>query len=61
LISKGIAKERLFAKGYGESMPIASNENPDGSDNPENRRKNRRTEFRIVGSLDQYSKIIYSE
>jgi len=61
LISKGIEKERLVAKGYGESKPIAPNTNPDGSDNPEGRQKNRRTEFRIIGSLDQYSKIIYEE
>jgi len=61
LISKGIEKERLVAKGYGESKPIAPNTNPDGTDNPEGRQKNRRTEFRIIGSLDQYSKIIYEE
>jgi outer membrane protein OmpA-like peptidoglycan-associated protein len=48
LISKGIAPERLQAKGYGESMPIASNQNPDGSDNPEGREKNRRTEFKVI-------------
>lgn len=61
LISKGIEKERLVAKGYGESKPIAPNTNPDGTDNPEGRQKNRRTEFRIIGSLDQYSKVIYEE
>lgn len=61
LISKGIAKERLVAKGYGRSKPIAPNTNPDGTDNPEGRQKNRRTEFRIIGSLDQHSKIIYEE
>lgn len=61
LISKGIEKERLVAKGYGESKPIAPNTNPDGSDNPEGRQKNRRTEFRIIGSLDEYSRIIYEE
>ncbi len=61
LIEKGIDKERLFAKGYGESASIAKNDNPDGSDNPEGRQMNRRTEFRIVGSLDQYSKVIYQE
>ncbi|NSW45678.1 MAG: OmpA family protein [Bacteroidales bacterium] len=61
LISKGIDKDRLVAKGYGESKPIAPNTNPDGTDNPEGRQKNRRTEFRIIGSIDQYSKIIYEE
>lgn len=57
LISKGIPKERLIAKGYGESQPIAHNTNPDGTDNPEGREKNRRTEFKIMGSTDQYYEI----
>lgn len=52
LVGKGIAPERLKAQGYGESMPIAPNENPDGSDNPEGRAKNRRTDFKIIGSID---------
>jgi OOP family OmpA-OmpF porin len=51
LISKGISTERLIAKGYGASRPIAPNFNPDGSDNPEGREMNRRTEFRVVGTL----------
>lgn len=54
LINKGIAVDRLIAKGYGESMPIAPNENPDGSDNPEGRQKNRRTEFKIVGEISSF-------
>jgi len=33
--------------GYGESKPIAPNTNPDGSDNPEGRQKNRRVEITI--------------
>jgi hypothetical protein len=36
------------AKGYGESKPIARNTNPDGSDNPVGRQRNRRTEFKIL-------------
>ena len=48
LIRKGIAQERLVAKGYGEARPIARNTNPDGSDNPDGRQKNRRTEFKIL-------------
>ena len=48
LIRKGIASERLVAKGYGESKPIARNTNRDGSDNPEGRQRNRRTEFKIL-------------
>ena len=54
LESKGIAKERLQAIGYGASRPIAPNTNPDGSDNPAGRDKNRRTEIKIVGSLEQF-------
>ncbi|MGZ3885776.1 MAG: hypothetical protein ACXVDL_16135, partial [Bacteroidia bacterium] len=49
---KGIRKQRLLAKGYGESKPVAPNDNPDGSDNPEGRALNRRTDFRIIGHLD---------
>ncbi|MEY3405869.1 MAG: hypothetical protein RL161_1299, partial [Bacteroidota bacterium] len=48
LISKGIASDRLTAKGYGETKPIARNTNPDGTDNPTGRQLNRRTEFRII-------------
>ncbi len=48
LIKKGIATERLVAKGYGESKPIARNTNPDGTDNPAGRQRNRRTEFKIL-------------
>ena len=48
LISKGIAADRLTAKGYGETKPIARNTNPDGTDNPTGRQLNRRTEFRII-------------
>jgi OOP family OmpA-OmpF porin len=52
LIEKGIDKARLFPKGYGETMPIAPNQNNDGSDNPEGRQQNRRTEIKILGKLD---------
>jgi outer membrane protein OmpA-like peptidoglycan-associated protein len=48
LISKGISPDRLEAKGYGESQPIARNTNPNGTDNPAGRAKNRRTEFKIL-------------
>lgn len=47
LISKGIVANRIQAKGYGESKPIISNENPDGSANEIGRSINRRTEFLI--------------
>jgi outer membrane protein OmpA-like peptidoglycan-associated protein/tetratricopeptide (TPR) repeat protein len=48
LVSKGIDESRLKAKGYGESMPIEPNKNPNGSDNPTGREKNRRTEFKVL-------------
>jgi peptidoglycan-associated lipoprotein len=48
LVQRGIAPDRLVAKGYGEDKPIARNTNPDGSDNPDGRQKNRRTEFKIL-------------
>jgi outer membrane protein OmpA-like peptidoglycan-associated protein len=52
LIAKGIDSKRLTAVGYGETKPIAPNQNPDGSDNPEGRQQNRRTEFRVTGEID---------
>ncbi len=48
LVKKGIDPQRLVAKGYGEDRPIARNTNPDGTDNPEGRQRNRRTEFKIL-------------
>ncbi len=48
LVGKGISVSRLAAKGYGESQPVAANKNPDGSDNPEGRQLNRRTEFKLI-------------
>jgi OmpA-OmpF porin, OOP family len=42
LISKGIATNRLIAKGYGDTQPVADNDNEEG------RKQNRRTEVRIV-------------
>lgn len=51
MIGRGISKDRVSAKGYGESSPIAPNENEDGSDNEEGRQKNRRTEFKVLESF----------
>ena len=42
LVKKGIAVNRLTAKGYGETVPIATNDTEIG------RSKNRRTEFRVI-------------
>jgi len=54
LSEKGIPEERLQAKGYGESIPVAPNSNPDGSDNPEGRQLNRRTELKIMGESNLF-------
>ena len=48
LTSNGIDASRLVGpNGYGESRPIAPNTNDDGSDNPEGRATNRRTELNV--------------
>lgn len=47
LIAAGISSSRISTVGYGELKPIANNTNPDGSDNPEGRQKNRRVEVKI--------------
>jgi outer membrane protein OmpA-like peptidoglycan-associated protein len=43
LIEKGISKDRLSYKGYGETKPIASNDTDEG------RAQNRRTEVKVIG------------
>jgi len=43
LTEHGIAADRLHAKGYGETRPIADNDTEEG------RAKNRRTEFKVIG------------
>ncbi len=48
LIAKGISKNQMTSKGYGESQPFAVNINTDGSDNPVNRQLNRRVELKII-------------
>ncbi|GAA4325364.1 OmpA family protein [Flaviaesturariibacter amylovorans] len=48
MISKGITTDRFVVKGYGETQPLEPNKNPDGTDNPAGREKNRRTEFKVI-------------
>ncbi|HEX3034738.1 MAG TPA: OmpA family protein [Thermodesulfobacteriota bacterium] len=43
----GVDAKRVMTKGLGESKPVAPNENPDGSDNPEGRQENRRVEITV--------------
>lgn len=51
LIYKGIPSRLLKFRGYGESRPIAANENADATDNETGRQLNRRTEFKVVEIL----------
>lgn len=48
IISRGISNDKIFAKGYGKTRPIAPNKLPNGQDNPEGRQMNRRTEFTVL-------------
>lgn len=43
LVSKGIKAERIQYQGYGDSIPRATNDTPEG------RALNRRTEFKVIG------------
>jgi len=49
LLSKGIPEERLIGIGYGETKPIAENRTARG------RAQNRRVEFKIIETNDEYS------
>jgi peptidoglycan-associated lipoprotein len=60
IIQAGISPTRIVAKGYGETLPIARNTNPDGTDNPEGRQKNRRTEFKVT-SINKNTKVTNGE
>ena len=44
----GLDAAIIVTKGYGESQPIAPNTNPDGTDNPQGRAKNRRVEITMT-------------
>lgn len=48
LLDKGIEENRLTFTGYGESQPIAKNQNEDGTWNYKGMQKNRRTEVKIL-------------
>ncbi|HTX38727.1 MAG TPA: OmpA family protein [Bryobacteraceae bacterium] len=43
----GIEASRIRTAGLGETKPVAPNTNPDGSDNPQGRQKNRRVELTL--------------
>jgi outer membrane protein OmpA-like peptidoglycan-associated protein len=43
----GVSASRITTRGWGETMPVAPNKKPDGSDDPAGRQKNRRVEITI--------------
>lgn len=45
LIELGVPTRQINTEGFGESAPLAANVREDGSDNPEGRSRNRRTEI----------------
>jgi outer membrane protein OmpA-like peptidoglycan-associated protein len=46
----GLSDLSFVTRGLGESVPIAPNAKPDGTDDPEGRQKNRRVEIRVEKS-----------
>lgn len=47
LADSGVSRSRITTRGFGEWYPVAPNTNPDGTDNPAGREKNRRVEVVI--------------
>lgn len=58
VVKQGIEKSRIIGKGYGFSVPIAPNKFDDGADNPDGRALNRRTEFKVIGTVSEYDDFI---
>ena len=52
LVERNDLPERTPTRGYGKAFPVAPNTNPDGSDNPAGRQKNRRVETVINKSKE---------
>lgn len=48
LASDGVEKSLIAWRGFGERYPVAPNTNPDGSDNPLGRARNRRVEVIVL-------------
>jgi outer membrane protein OmpA-like peptidoglycan-associated protein/tetratricopeptide (TPR) repeat protein len=57
LIKKGIKSARILVKGVGKSNFIALNNNPDGSDNSEGRKYNRRVDVEVLNGKAKEVKI----
>jgi outer membrane protein OmpA-like peptidoglycan-associated protein len=47
LAGRGLPATRLNVRGFGKSRPVAANQRPDGSDDPDGRQHNRRVEVVI--------------
>lgn len=47
LVDHGVSAGKIRTNGWGMSKPVAPNTNPDGSDNPTGRAKNRRVEITV--------------
>lgn len=58
VIKRGIDKSRIIGKGYGYTVPVAPNKFDDGTDNPDGRAMNRRTEFKVIGTVSEYDNFI---
>jgi outer membrane protein OmpA-like peptidoglycan-associated protein len=50
LAGAGIAKEKISSQGLGETRPLVKETNPDGSDDPAGRARNRRVEVVIANT-----------
>lgn len=57
LKKRGVSEAQLIPRYYGEDLPVAPNTTMEGDDNPEGRRKNRRTEFRIIEGTNSQGQI----
>jgi outer membrane protein OmpA-like peptidoglycan-associated protein len=47
LVGGGLPQARLNVRGFGKARPVAPNQNPDGTDDPDGRQRNRRVEVVI--------------
>jgi OOP family OmpA-OmpF porin len=52
LVMMGISAEKVTAKGYGKTRPVAPDKLPNGKDNPAGRQLNRRTEFTVLKNVE---------
>ena len=61
MLSDKIKETRISVKGLGEGNPVAINTNPDGSDNPDGRKYNRRVEIQLENVPASVLLIVKSE